>query len=103
MCVNFRPIGPNSLGSFACGLQSCCLIPASVKLRANLHGRNLLDTPGSIPLTRVSAVSALTIESVTEELMNLRGKTRGLLVVCALTLAATPAPAQQPTPAAREQ
>jgi outer membrane receptor protein involved in Fe transport len=35
--------------------------------------------------------------------MNLRGKTRGLLVVCALTLAATPAPAQQPTPAAREQ
>ena len=35
--------------------------------------------------------------------MNLRGKTRGLLVVCALTLAATPVPAQQPTPAAREQ
>ena len=35
--------------------------------------------------------------------MSLRGKTRGLLVVCALTLAATPVAAQQPTPAAREQ
>ena len=36
--------------------------------------------------------------------MNLRGKTRGLLVVCALTLAATPVPAQAQQPsAAREQ